>query len=158
MARFDGFARRGSIVRLTDHTGARIELSTDSYQHLGGTRCLIPADTTARRTLAGRPRFNEAFNRHTVDDVMAAMTPDCVFESTSPPFGDRHVGAGAVRAAWDQFLASDPDKHELIPRGSHRARRAHVTITEGRRDAVEHAVGCHRCHHVVDRVTFRITS
>ncbi len=30
VARFDGFARRGSIVRLTDHTGARIELSTDS--------------------------------------------------------------------------------------------------------------------------------
>ncbi len=70
-----------------------------------------PADATARRTLAAVARFNEAFNRHAVDDVMAAMTPDCVFESTSPPFGDRHVGAGAVRAAWDQFFASSPDAH-----------------------------------------------
>ena len=36
-------------------------------------------DTRARPST----RFNEAFNRHDVDAVMAAMTDDCVFESTS---------------------------------------------------------------------------
>ena len=51
-------------------------------------------------TLAAVDRFNEAFNRHDVDAVMDAMTDDCVFESTSPPAGERHVGQAAVRAAW----------------------------------------------------------
>jgi len=41
--------------------------------------------------------------------VMAAMTPDCVFEDTSPPDGRRHVGAVAVRAAWESLFAASPD-------------------------------------------------
>ena len=44
-----------------------------------------------------------------VDAVMAAMTPDCVFEDTSPPDGHRHVGAAAVRAAWEALFAASPD-------------------------------------------------
>jgi ketosteroid isomerase-like protein len=55
--------------------------------------------------------FNEAFNRHDVDAVMAAMTDDCVFESTAPPTGDRHEGAAAVRNAWDTFFAASPTAH-----------------------------------------------
>jgi ketosteroid isomerase-like protein len=54
-------------------------------------------------------RFNEAFNRHDVDAVMAAMTDDCVFEDTSPPSGRRHVGPEQVRAAWEEFFAASPD-------------------------------------------------
>ncbi|HEX5585847.1 MAG TPA: nuclear transport factor 2 family protein [Acidimicrobiia bacterium] len=56
-------------------------------------------------------RFNEAFNRQDVDAVMDAMTDDCVFESTTPPDGERHVGAPAVRAAWEAFFASTPSAH-----------------------------------------------
>ena len=56
-------------------------------------------------------RFNEAFNRHDVDAVMAAMTDDCVFESTTPPAGERHVGQEAVRAAWEAFFAASPTAH-----------------------------------------------
>jgi ketosteroid isomerase-like protein len=63
-------------------------------------------DTTA--TVAAVDTFNEAFNRHDVDAVMAAMTDDCVFESTSPPMGERHVGQSAVRAAWEDFFGSTP--------------------------------------------------
>jgi ketosteroid isomerase-like protein len=55
--------------------------------------------------------FNEAFNRHDVDAVMACMTDDAVFESTSPPTGDRHEGAAAVRAAWEEFFAASPSAH-----------------------------------------------
>jgi ketosteroid isomerase-like protein len=57
-------------------------------------------------------RFNEAFNRHDVDAVMALMTEDVVFENTyPPPDGERHVGQVAVRAFWTQFFESTPSAH-----------------------------------------------
>jgi uncharacterized protein (TIGR02246 family) len=55
-------------------------------------------------------RFNEAFNRHDVDAVMALMTEDCVFENTRPrPDGERYQGQAAVRGFWEQFFARSPD-------------------------------------------------
>jgi ketosteroid isomerase-like protein len=52
-------------------------------------------------------RFNDAFNRHDVDAVMALMTDDCVFEDTQPaPDGTRYTGAAEVRAYWERFFAS----------------------------------------------------
>ena len=54
-------------------------------------------------------RFNAAFDAKDVDAIMAAMTPDCVFEDTAPPDGTRHVGAEAVRAAWTKLFAASPD-------------------------------------------------
>ncbi|MBM3926503.1 MAG: nuclear transport factor 2 family protein [SAR202 cluster bacterium] len=55
-------------------------------------------------------RFNEAFNRHDVDGVMALMTEDCVFESTNPPpDGPRYEGQEEVRAFWEKFFKSSPD-------------------------------------------------
>lgn len=62
-------------------------------------------------TVAAVDRFNEAFNAHDVDAVMACMTDDAVFESTTPPAGDRHEGAAAVRAAWESFFAASPTAH-----------------------------------------------
>ncbi|HEX7050750.1 MAG TPA: nuclear transport factor 2 family protein [Longimicrobiales bacterium] len=60
-------------------------------------------------TLAVVQRFNEAFNRHDVDAVMEAMTPDCVFENTRPaPDGERFEGAEAVRAYWTSFFRRSP--------------------------------------------------
>ena len=56
-------------------------------------------------------RFNQAFNDHDVDAVMAAMTDDCVFENTSPPNGHRYEGQAQVRAAWEEFFAASPDAH-----------------------------------------------
>jgi ketosteroid isomerase-like protein len=53
-------------------------------------------------------RFQEAFDAQDVDAVMAAMTPDCVFEDTSPPDGQRHVGPDAVRTAWQRLFAAAP--------------------------------------------------
>ncbi|MDN5750973.1 MAG: nuclear transport factor 2 family protein [Pseudonocardia sp.] len=54
-------------------------------------------------------RFQKAFDAQDVDAIMAAMTPDCVFEDTSPPDGTRHVGADAVRAVWDALFRESPD-------------------------------------------------
>ncbi|MEX0665944.1 MAG: nuclear transport factor 2 family protein [Acidimicrobiia bacterium] len=66
-------------------------------------------DDVTRATIEVVERFNEAFNRHDVDAVMALMTEDAVFESTSPPDGERHEGTEAVRAAWNAFFAASPD-------------------------------------------------
>lgn len=64
-------------------------------------------ETTA--TLAAINRFNDAFNRHDVDAIMAEMTDDCVFENTSPPpDGERYAGQTDVRAFWEQFFRSSP--------------------------------------------------
>jgi ketosteroid isomerase-like protein len=54
-------------------------------------------------------RFQKAFDAKDVDAVMAAMTPDCVFEDTTPPDGRRHVGADAVRKAWTALFAASPE-------------------------------------------------
>ncbi len=60
-------------------------------------------------TLEAVQRFNDAFNQHNVDAVMAVMTEDCVFENTyPPPDGERYEGQAAVRAFWERFFASSP--------------------------------------------------
>jgi len=54
-------------------------------------------------------RFNEAFNRHDVDAVMALMTEDCLFDSTRPPpDGERLVGQAQVRKFWEEFVQRSP--------------------------------------------------
>lgn len=53
-------------------------------------------------------RFSAAFDRRDVDDIMAAMTEDCVFESTAPPEGVRYEGQLAVRKVWEELFASSP--------------------------------------------------
>ena len=81
-------------------------------EQAGGAMAAPPdADATATATAAAVDRFNEAFNRHDVDAVMAAMTDDCVFENTSPPDGGRYEGQAAVRAAWEEFFAGSPTAH-----------------------------------------------
>jgi ketosteroid isomerase-like protein len=69
------------------------------------------SDAASTATIAAVDRFNEAFNAHDVDAVMACMTDDAVFESTTPPAGDRHEGAAAVRVAWESFFAASPSAH-----------------------------------------------
>jgi ketosteroid isomerase-like protein len=64
----------------------------------------------AHSTLEVVRLFNEAFNRHDVDGVMAGMTDDCVFENTNPaPDGKRYHGHAEVRAFWEAFFQSSPD-------------------------------------------------
>jgi ketosteroid isomerase-like protein len=67
-----------------------------------------PAATSAA-TLETITRFNEVFNRHDVDGIMALMTDDCVFENTWPsPDGTRYEGQTDVRRFWDEFFAGSP--------------------------------------------------
>src|ERR1035437_1437526 len=41
-------------------------------------------DLITTATLKTVNRFNEAFNKHNVDQIMALMTDDCIFENTRP--------------------------------------------------------------------------
>jgi ketosteroid isomerase-like protein len=71
-----------------------------------------PNDTQSIATLQIIQHFNEAFNRHDVDAIMAAMTEDCVFENTyPPPNGERYSEQAAVRTFWVNFFASSPHAH-----------------------------------------------
>ena len=64
------------------------------------------------QTLAIIERFNAAFNRHDVDEIMALMTEDCLFENTSPaPDGEPYRGQAAVRDFWEQFFKNAPQAH-----------------------------------------------
>lgn len=92
----------------------------------------LDPDPTTTETVVSR--FNEAFNRHDVDAVMALMTGDCVFENTSPaPDGERYEGQDAVRAFWGGMFASTPDAHfdaeEMFAAGDRCAVRWRYTYT-----------------------------
>jgi ketosteroid isomerase-like protein len=57
-------------------------------------------------------RFNEAFNRHDVEAIMAAMTDDCIFENTRPaPDGERFQGKQQVREFFVKFFERSPQAH-----------------------------------------------
>ncbi|HEV8574880.1 MAG TPA: nuclear transport factor 2 family protein [Dehalococcoidia bacterium] len=65
-------------------------------------------DTTAA-TLDTIERFNEVFNQHDVDAIMALMTNDVIFENTFPrPDGERYEGQDSVRGFWEQLFAGSP--------------------------------------------------
>lgn len=54
-------------------------------------------------------RFTVALNSHDIAAVLALVTGDVVFESTSPaPDGTRYEGRDAVRLIWEQMLAETP--------------------------------------------------
>jgi ketosteroid isomerase-like protein len=68
--------------------------------------------STTEQTQDVIDRFNEAFNRHDVDAVMALMTDDVIFDSTGPaPDGEIFKGQEEVRAFWERFFARSPGAH-----------------------------------------------
>jgi ketosteroid isomerase-like protein len=72
-------------------------------------------------------RFTAALNAHDLDAVLALVTDDIVFESTSPsPDGTRYQGRAAVAQAWGDMLVSTP--------------RARFAVEEQFSDGVERAV------------------
>jgi len=71
--------------------------------------------TTSNEILDLLDRFTAAINAHDLDQVMALVTNDIVFESTSPaPDGARYEGRDAVRAVWGDMLATTPQANFSI--------------------------------------------
>jgi ketosteroid isomerase-like protein len=54
-------------------------------------------------------RFHDALNGHDIDALGALVHDDCVFETTDPPDGTRHVGRAAVLRACQEFFAQSPE-------------------------------------------------
>ncbi len=50
-------------------------------------------------------QFNDALNARDLAGMLRQITPDCIFENTSPsPDGERYVGLVSIRAFWEQFF------------------------------------------------------
>ena len=69
-------------------------------------------------------RFNDAFNRHDMDAIMALISDDCVFDTTNPaPDGERFEGKDSVRQAWEHLFSGSPDAtfltEEIFACGDH---------------------------------------
>jgi ketosteroid isomerase-like protein len=70
---------------------------------------------TAEETLDLLDRFTTALNAHDLGAVMALVTDDIIFESTSPaPDGARYEGHAEVARVWGDILASTPNAHFTI--------------------------------------------
>jgi ketosteroid isomerase-like protein len=65
------------------------------------------SQTTATTDLV--QQIETAINRHDVDALMRLSVDDVVWESTTPPDGDRFVGSVAVRAALESLFRDSPD-------------------------------------------------
>lgn len=69
-------------------------------------------------------KFNDAFNRHNVDEMMQYMSDDCVFENTTPaPDGTIYMGKDKVTQFWHKFFLDSPHAHieieEIFGSGMH---------------------------------------
>lgn len=53
-------------------------------------------------------RFHDALNSHDIGAVALLVHEECVFETTDPPDGTRHVGRAAVLAACREFFDQSP--------------------------------------------------
>ena len=80
-----------------------------SRQRQGFSSAPSDQDPVTEETIAAVQRWAQALNRQDVDGVMAAMTDDCVFESSYPqPDGTRYEGQNEVRAVWEEFFRASP--------------------------------------------------
>jgi ketosteroid isomerase-like protein len=67
-------------------------------------------------------RFNAAWAAHDLPGALALISEDCVFESTSPPDGERSTGPEAIAAAWKPIFddrASQFTVEATIEAGQH---------------------------------------
>ncbi|TCO22038.1 uncharacterized protein (TIGR03086 family) [Kribbella steppae] len=101
------YAEREEIYRSSGAVAEAVAGFTDPADQLIGAFGRNPRWSTADSVVA---RFGAAFDRQDLEAVMALVTDDCVFESTSPaPDGARFEGAADVRAEWEKLFANTGD-------------------------------------------------
>lgn len=83
---------------MTTHSDTTISHSVEDVETTSGS------DTDP--VVTAIERLNDAVNAGDVKAVLAAMTEDCVFESTLPPDGDRYEGHDEVGAFFRRLFAS----------------------------------------------------
>ncbi len=68
--------------------------------------------SSTEETLAIINTFNELFNRHDVEGIIALITDDILFDNTFPaPDGQRVEGKEANRFFWQDFFENSPTSH-----------------------------------------------
>lgn len=96
------FKDREELYRGGGAIGPRLEGFSSATESLLGAFGRDPSWTPGHTAVA---LLGKAFGDGDVDAIMAQMTEDCVFESTSPaPDGGRFEGADAVREQWRQLF------------------------------------------------------
>jgi ketosteroid isomerase-like protein len=65
----------------------------------------------SEKTQEAIEQFHDALNSHDIDALAPLVHEDCVFETTDPPDGIRHVGRTAVLAACQEFFDQSPQAH-----------------------------------------------
>ncbi|MDX6284039.1 MAG: hypothetical protein QOH03_5110 [Kribbellaceae bacterium] len=101
------FEDREQLYRGGGAIGPRVEGFSSPTDSLIGAFGRDPAWTPGHTAVA---LLSAAFAVGDVDAIMAQMTDDCVFESTSPaPDGTRFEGADVVREQWRKLFAETPD-------------------------------------------------
>lgn len=113
------FAEREALYRQAGVVGARAAAGGhDAQAELLAAFGRDPAWGPNHAVVA---RLSEAFGRGDVAAIMATLSDDCVFESTSPPDGERVEGAEAVRGVWEAMFegTADPrfEEEELFVAG-----------------------------------------
>ena len=102
------FADRADMYRAAGIVAAPVEPDAPGAQaELLAASGRDPRWTATRAAVL---RLADAFGAGDVDAIMAAMSPDCVFEATSPPpDGNRLEGADAVRAVFTDLFTQTPE-------------------------------------------------
>lgn len=81
----------------------------------------VQLDRQTAETIQAVRAMHDAVNSHDIEAVMAAVTDDIVWETTSPPDGQRFSGKVEVRAAGEGFFSSSPnasfEEEELVALG-----------------------------------------
>lgn len=66
-------------------------------------------DPQTAATIAAIRAFDRATSSRDVEAMLATLTDDVVWETTTPPDGERHRGKAAVRAGLEELFASTND-------------------------------------------------
>src|SRR5688500_15855367 len=66
-------------------------------------------DPRTAATIEAIRAFDRATSRRDIDAMLATATEDVVWETTTPPDGERHRGQAAVRAALEGLFGSTTD-------------------------------------------------
>jgi ketosteroid isomerase-like protein len=66
-------------------------------------------DRHAAETIELIRKVDDAVNRRDIDAMMSMLTEDIVWDTTTPPDGQRFEGRDAVRAAGEEFFKASPN-------------------------------------------------
>jgi ketosteroid isomerase-like protein len=89
----------------------------------------------SEETRAAIQAFHDALNSHDIGALAELVHEECVFETTDPPDGTRHVGRAAVVAACQEFFSQSPqarfEMEEVLTLGDRALVRWRYAWTDG---------------------------